>query len=282
MATDTRTLSLYIANDAEFRAWGQAIAAQWTAVGLVKTTDTGQIDWATVLRPGAGLDAGYEVYRFDDAFQATSPVFIRVVYKMYNTTIPAIRVSVGAGTNGAGSLTGVGVTSTRELYPYGSAGTGVSRTAWASGGPGRFAWAHGDTSQMAQVIVERAKDSAGVNRASPVYVFNGNPSLVGMSLQVFNGTASVTTTISYACALATQHGGLSNVGSNVCLSPHMIPWGEWLYAWPLTYRNTDLAGLVPFTATHLGGAHVFLPLGVSDGAWTQAAVTGYALAIPFE
>jgi hypothetical protein len=32
-------------------AWGSGIAAQIAAMGLVQTSDTGQINWATVTRP---------------------------------------------------------------------------------------------------------------------------------------------------------------------------------------------------------------------------------------
>jgi len=81
MATDTRNLPAFSNTDAEFRTWGSGIAAALQACGLVKTSDTGQIDWATVTRPGAShTAAGYEIYRFNDSLQATKPVLIKVEY----------------------------------------------------------------------------------------------------------------------------------------------------------------------------------------------------------
>lgn len=94
-------------NDANFRAWGSGIAAAVVAVGLVKTTDTGQINWATVLAPSTtNQKRGYEIYRFDDLLQATRPVFIRLDFGsggyQYN---PQIWLTVGTATDGAGTIT---------------------------------------------------------------------------------------------------------------------------------------------------------------------------------
>jgi hypothetical protein len=80
MAIDIRNLPAFLADDATFRAWGSGIAAQIAAMGLVQTSDTGQINWVTVARPALNTIAGYEIWRFNDALQATKPVFIRIDY----------------------------------------------------------------------------------------------------------------------------------------------------------------------------------------------------------
>jgi hypothetical protein len=80
MPTDIRNLPAFISDDATFRVWGSGLAAQIAAMGLVQTSDTGQINWATVTRPAIGALAGYEMWRFNDALQATKPVFIRLDY----------------------------------------------------------------------------------------------------------------------------------------------------------------------------------------------------------
>lgn len=107
MAVQTLSLAPYQTTNAEFRAWGSGIAAGIVAAGLVKTTDTGQIDWTTVLTPTvANTKRGYEIYRFNDALQATRPVFMRFDYGsgayVYN---PMIWVTVGTATDGAGTIT---------------------------------------------------------------------------------------------------------------------------------------------------------------------------------
>lgn len=103
-------------SDATFRAWGSDLSTRFALAGLVQTLDTGQINWLTVTRPGAITFAGYEIWRFNDTLQATSPVFIKVEYgTANNATVPALRITVSSGTNGAGTPTGL-VTTARLAY----------------------------------------------------------------------------------------------------------------------------------------------------------------------
>lgn len=95
------------ATDAAFRAWGSGISAALAAAGLVKTADTGQINWTTVLAPTTtNTQVGYEIWRFSDALQSTYPVFVRIDYgsNFYFAVNPQIWVTVGTATNGAGTI----------------------------------------------------------------------------------------------------------------------------------------------------------------------------------
>lgn len=94
-------------SDALFRAWGSGIATKIQATGIVQTADTGQINWTTVLTPNtSNMKRGYEIYRFDDALQATRPVFMRIDYGSSSggSTIPQIWITVGTATDGAGNI----------------------------------------------------------------------------------------------------------------------------------------------------------------------------------
>lgn len=94
------------ATDADFRAWGLEFHNLLLAVGLTNTADTGQIDFTTVLKPGASTYAGYKMYSFNDTNQAANPIFIKVQFGTGLTSpVPQIAVEVGIGTNGAGTLT---------------------------------------------------------------------------------------------------------------------------------------------------------------------------------
>lgn len=107
MTTQTWTSAVAHANDAEFRAWGSELSAKLADAGLVKHTDTGQINWATVTRPAANTPGGYEIWRFADALQATAPIYLKIEYGTGGgVTFPQIWLTVGTGTNGAGTLTG--------------------------------------------------------------------------------------------------------------------------------------------------------------------------------
>lgn len=130
MTTDARLINWQSRSDADIRAWGGNFSQALTKCGLVRTADTGQIDWTTVVRPGAVYNGesymGYEMYRFDDALQATRPVFLKIEWYMpwdhnnyygwYMISMPSPIVSVGTVTNGAGAL--AGVVSTRQRLAY--------------------------------------------------------------------------------------------------------------------------------------------------------------------
>lgn len=111
MATSVQSSRWTNADDASFRAWGSAISAGLAAVGLVKVAVTGAVDWGTVVRgtsDESGTPWGFEVWRFDDALQATHPVFIKVEYGGSNSTatvqaLPALWVTVSRGVDAAGN-----------------------------------------------------------------------------------------------------------------------------------------------------------------------------------
>lgn len=99
-------------SDANFRIWGKEISDQLQAMsgtpGLVKTADTGQINWATVTRPGTSTNAGYEIYYLNDSLHGTAPIYFRIDYGT-NTVAgnPRVQLTVGTSTNGAGTIGGI-------------------------------------------------------------------------------------------------------------------------------------------------------------------------------
>ena len=64
MAVASFTAKAASSTDALLRDWGSKLSAAIQSVGLVKTADTGQIDWNTVVN-GATV-RGYEIFRFND------------------------------------------------------------------------------------------------------------------------------------------------------------------------------------------------------------------------
>lgn len=93
--------------NADFRALGSTVSSAFQTV-LVKTTDTGQINWSTATNPSANVVAGYEIYRFNDSLQSTAPIFLKIEYGMSESDgWPALWLTIGKGSNGAGSITNV-------------------------------------------------------------------------------------------------------------------------------------------------------------------------------
>lgn len=107
VATDTWPWISVNSTAAIYRTWGLRVAALWAAAGLVQTSDTGQVNWATVLAPGTNNRNAYEIWRFSDPSQATAPIFIRVDYGTGTSsgTEGAILLTMGMGTDGAGNIT---------------------------------------------------------------------------------------------------------------------------------------------------------------------------------
>lgn len=108
MATHIATTVFDNSSDANFRTWGKLISDRFAAFGWVKGTDTGQIDWATVLAPNTTNQArGYEIWRMADALQATAPCFMKIEYGSSSPlTRPSFWFTFGTGSDGAGNLTG--------------------------------------------------------------------------------------------------------------------------------------------------------------------------------
>lgn len=153
--------------DVNFRAWGSSLSAAIQAVGLIKTTDTGQIGWSTVAKPAApNTMQGYEIFRFNDALQATAPIFIKIEYGSgsYGGLCPAYKTTVGKGTDGAGNITDVlhtatatastNNTSTNDYTSCVSSGDGsmLVFTLWTQSTVATHGW---------RFALERSRDSSG-------------------------------------------------------------------------------------------------------------------------
>lgn len=103
--------------DPGFRAWALELSTYLQSAGLVKTADTGQINFVTVSKPSANTAAGYEIYTLNDSLAGTRPVYIKLEYGSGSTNIiPQIWITTGSGSNGAGALTGYLTTRKTSLF----------------------------------------------------------------------------------------------------------------------------------------------------------------------
>lgn len=188
--------------DAGFRAWGAELNARLAAAGLVQTADTGQVNWATVARAAIASNAGFEIWRFNDAMQATAPIFLRLDYGSGSAqNIPRIRLTVGTSTNGAGTLGGA-ATAVRTVTAISGSTTGLanypSYVCVASGFCG-LAWkTTGSTSSYAWggFMICRSCDTDGVPDARGCFIDyhsnsgNANSDMTSQSVR-FTATAIV-------------------------------------------------------------------------------------------
>lgn len=284
MATDTRVNNTAIANDADFRASIAGFRAQLAAAGLVQAADTGQINPATATKPTVNnTAAGYEIWRFDDALQATLPVFIKVEYG----TGPGLTtlgwwLTVGTGSNGAGTLTGQ-VSTRRQTYP---GVTGVA-TWYASGSMGaeggRFAqfaqYNAGNNAWGIFTVIERTRDANGNPTADGIIFFclnNGTSTATAWVQHVpANGTIPAGVSATNSMQLPTIGGGpayapgKSLVGLNVALVPTMAVLGKLLFGTTLFFSSTDIGDLSVISVNQFGAAHNFLCFSGSGASFSN-------------
>jgi hypothetical protein len=158
--------SLAAHNDnTQFRAWGAELNAKLTAMGLTQTADTGQINWATVTKAAINSEAGYEIWRFNDALQATAPIFIRIGYGTgANILNPRIQIIFGNTSNGAGLVQFNGVTGASRDVASGAQSDTIGRQSFVSYKPERgffgLSWKVGATCQ-GEFFIARTVDTNG-------------------------------------------------------------------------------------------------------------------------
>jgi hypothetical protein len=296
MTVDIRNLPAFIGDDATFRAWGSGIAAQISAMGLVQTSDTGQINWATVARPAINSLAGYEMWRFNDALQATKPVFIRLDYRIASVADrPALQPRVGTATDGAGTLTGQVGALFSPLLSGVSKTAGVVLPSFCSGNSSRlnlFTYvdpAGGNAAWGWMLWVERTKTDLGVNTGDGIAIWVGSANQVNFQAIPFAGAIPAAYGRNPAISLASGQGQVSSVGPNVAFSPTIVCLGKPLFASWVAYMAADIPKLMPISIDHLGAVHTMMPLG--DTAWAasvtdvpavQGVVTGHSFAMLWE
>lgn len=109
MTTISTSSVILHGSDADFQAWVDEFHGLLVGCGLVQTADTGQLASPCVAaRPGSSTYAGYEIWRFNDSLQGTAPIFMKWEYGTSSSTaIPSWRLTIGTGSDGAGTITGV-------------------------------------------------------------------------------------------------------------------------------------------------------------------------------
>jgi hypothetical protein len=96
-----------------FQAWVTWFESALTGIGgWTVTSDTGQTPPSSLVAPTVSLQKkGYRIYKMNDSFSITQPIYMRIDYGAGNSSggffIPGAWASIGKGTDGAGNLTGI-------------------------------------------------------------------------------------------------------------------------------------------------------------------------------
>lgn len=263
--------------DAHYRAWGSAVAAAFASFGLVKTGDTGQIDWTTVTAPASsGVFPGYEIWRFADTLQATAPVFMKVEYGSWNSSgNPAIRFTVSTGSDGAGALTG---TTSGAIIARTNSTHSAALNCYVSGSTNRFAlalWAGSDGQAISSALpfflmIERTVDEVGAPTAEGVLLLWKNRDAGTWNQVVWTPTGLATSVETTMGCMAPQNGS-GTAGSQTSVYPLYYSKGCLLPAGlnVLGYIEANFTAWVTATFDFYGASRTYLPI--------AAGVTGFTV-----
>jgi hypothetical protein len=267
MPVDRRMLPAFLDGDATFRTWAQGVDAQLKACGMVQTSDTGQVDLSTAIRPASSSYAGYRIYRFDDSLQATHPVFMKLEYGVATVQDrPAFRIQTATATNGAGNLLGQ-ISSLRSVSASAGSTLGTTLDSFCSGSAsgGRIALFTNCNSAQGNytlgLILERVRDGNGLPVDRGVFFATTTSSQISWQVIQFSGAVPSVNT-NYPGLSASFTGWFSADGADVALLPVLtIAKARPGFLTFLTYKNSDIAQWASFTATHYGASHSFMPMG---------------------
>lgn len=293
MTTATSSFVFRNSTSAQLRVWTAAVTSLLAASGLVQTSDTGQINTATVnWTNSAGVLHGYQIWRFNDTLQATAPIFLRFEYRSSASlaTAPKVTLFAGPATDGAGNLTGVVspelIGSQATVLPP---ATAISSYACHTDGTlalclGRLYIPGGVTgNSILSLIIDRVRDATGTALTAGYAAEVGAPETVSTFSAHVNPTASSTLANGVPSLVPDMAAVTAAAGVDVQLFRHyaMTPAVRPLLG-ALTYINGDITALTPVSVTVLGTAHTYLPVGVGATSWSASNGISHVLAMRWE
>jgi hypothetical protein len=224
MAIRTTTTRLRHDSDATFREWIQEIETSFTTIGLVQTADTGQINTATATRPATSASGGFQIWRFNDSLQATFPVFLRIEYRTGSAaTNPLVRIGIGTGTDGAGTLTGTASYVPLDINPQSSQVTDTTRNSYWCHKPGVLAWDYkvGASTQSCVGVIARTVDNTGAPSGDGLIAYHAGQSFLNTRYLRFGAGAAVGTTVTSVAVASLCHWPFDPTSSLVGADPQV-------------------------------------------------------------
>lgn len=173
MANSIFSIAPIQTTDAEFRAWGSALSVQLGAM-LTRVITSNDIDWLTAAKPTTvNQMMGFEVYRFNDAAQATHPLFFKIEYGAgtFAATGMGIRLTIAKACDGSGVLSGILLVPT--IINSAASSNGTAQTSYISSSDSHFSWALCvplTTPMGGALVVERAVNSNGSTNGDGLWV----------------------------------------------------------------------------------------------------------------
>lgn len=275
MAAVTLALPGDSANTTDFRTWGLAVSNQLTTFGLPKTTDAGQINWATTGSPGTGnASVGYEIRTFSDPLTAVAPFYFKFEYGSGVDGAaghsPGMWITIGKTTDGNGNVNGgtnTSVTSSSRFEFACDFSTTTNQNCFMAGGPNYLAMSlfDGSLPQQMFLTLERTKDTSGNDTSYGCMIFV--TSLIGTACQTLPSSGiGMGATGAWVAAINTmnldfipgmQNNGTVGVTAPVVFNfyPMNIGYNQYLY------QASDFGPYSQVSITTYGNTHNYIALG---------------------
>lgn len=263
--------------DAEFRTWGSGMATALAALGLKQTSDTGQINWSSVVRAAVNNYAGYEVWRFNDTVQATSPLFVKVEYGTGASGLyPALRFTVGKGSDGTGSVTGVLLPATTWIPPANAPNASIWYSSSADGSMLGLVPAVGTyvyPNYQFSLVLERSRGVDG-SATGVGFTFFSQSGAAASGKGVNYATSTTLTMNRYPAAVWGYNASTLGAGGNTVLFPAMVTDGAGNWWQPRGVLTGLTADLGSFSVINVPGWGTYLPAGQGFSGWEGGASSG--------
>jgi hypothetical protein len=257
------------ANDtnAHFQGWAQFFEDTLvTTGGWVVTADTGQTLPSALAIPAGNVKAGYRIYRMADALQATSPVFMRIDFgASANSVVPGFWVTIGTGSNGSGTITGIlfngGVVGTPTVANSGNSVTALNSYGSASTGRATMAIGVGTNNATSLIFcIERTKDSLGADTGDGLLLlYNSVTSAINSSRYIImaGGTQPALESPSYILTASnpSQTFAPGDIGVGVVI--HMKGIAQQPGANMMIVNSADVAAEGSFSLTLYGATRTY-------------------------
>ena len=278
-------------NTIDFRAWIDGIQLALTTIGLV-LDDAGNVG-STPTANNTAMQY-YEVYRFDDAAQATAPIFLKVMYGSggYGGSYYywRLHIQVGIANLGGGVITDP--LGTQNYVAFTPVVALVSANYASSDGSGialALGFSGSNTNVESIFVVDRHRNPAtGAALTTGAFVqgaYSGGTRVLGNYSFGAGAGANL-----YSTVPCVTDGTLSsttprlNAGGKTQLYPwwSITPEARGISKMIATYNEADIGTLTPggYSCTFLGGSHHYLTFGSRiQGAFSVFGEAGAAPAI---
>jgi hypothetical protein len=290
MSTSQQFLVCDSSTLANFKQWAQAISAFFTTATWTQSTDTGQVNWSTIVSVPGSSAFVYEIWQPNDGL---TTFYVKMEYgNISGTNCPSLRITISTATNGSGTPTGfvygpVNVNQT-SFTPPSTITTYECNLSGAAGRIGVMMWRNAPANQGQEFFaIERSINSGGTYTSSYVTLWTagavgGTARLATQGSVVFGvGVASVNLNASntsaggwcnrvvYVAATTAFNG---SIPFDTC-SP-IVGYFDYQCTVCGSAYAPDITEGVTFTATMYGATRTYLPSKI--GGWSQCGPFGSA------